>query len=165
MQFWRETVNSATCKIWEPSNIYPSALLGTDVNIGTFCEIGKDVVIGDRTRIGAHSFIPEGVIIGNDVFIGPRVTFTNDKYPPSSPAGWEMIVVKDKAAIGAGSIILPNVFIGENALVGAGSVVTKSVPSREVWAGNPAKYLGNIEEISELRQSKEAKGDICNQRL
>jgi acetyltransferase-like isoleucine patch superfamily enzyme len=33
------------------------------------------------------------------------------------------------------------VTIGENAIVGAGSVVTKSIPSNEIWAGNPAKRI------------------------
>ena len=150
-------MSSATCRIWEPCNIYPSARIGIDVNIGTFCEIGHNVVIGDRTRIGCHSFIPEGVIIGDNVFIGPRVTFTNDKYPPSSPAGWDMIIVHDNAAIGAGCVILPGVYIGRKSLIGAGSVVTKNVPHGEVWAGNPARFIGHIENINELRSKKEEK--------
>lgn len=145
-------------RIWEPSNVYPTARLGQDINIGAFCEIGNNVVIGDRTRIGAHTFIPEGVLIGHNVFVGPRVTFTNDKYPPSSQAGWEMIIVHDDAAIGAGCVILPGVSIGRRALVGAGSVVTKSIPHGQVWAGNPAKYICDIEEVNELRKSKEDNG-------
>ena len=33
---------------------------------------------------------------------------------------------------------------GFSAMVGAGSVVTKSIPSGEVWVGNPAKFLRKI---------------------
>lgn len=43
--------------------------------------------------------------------------------------------------IGARSIILPGVTIGDNVVIGAGSVVTKSLPSGVVVAGNPAKYI------------------------
>ena len=32
--------------------------------------------------------------------------------------------------------------IGKGAIVGAGSVVTKDIPSYEIWAGNPAKKVG-----------------------
>ena len=42
------------------------------------------------------------------------------------------------------SIILKGVTIGENSVVGAGSVVTKDIPSGEVWAGNPAKFIRKI---------------------
>ncbi|MCU0838861.1 MAG: hypothetical protein MUE49_09085, partial [Rhodospirillales bacterium] len=43
--------------------------------------------------------------------------------------------------IGGRSLILPGIEIGDNCVVGAGSVVTKSVPSRCVVAGNPARVL------------------------
>jgi len=132
--------------IWSPSNIYPTADLGIDINIGAFTEIGNNVVIGNRTRIGAFTFIPEGVVIGDDVFIGPHVCFTNDKYPPSKKEDWLRTVIKAKAAIGAGSIILPGITIGEGATIGAGSVVTKNVPPHEVWVGNPAVFLRNKHE-------------------
>ena len=55
------------------------------------------------------------------------------------------VIIKRGAFIGAHSIILKGVTIGENSVIGAGSVVTKSVPSNEIWAGNPAKYLKTIE--------------------
>ena len=37
--------------------------------------------------------------------------------------------------------ILGNVTIGEGSLVGAGSVVTKNIPSNQIWAGNPARMI------------------------
>jgi acetyltransferase-like isoleucine patch superfamily enzyme len=113
-------------KIWHPElvNLY-GCLIGKDCNIGAFVEIGENVIIGDRCRIAAFSFLCDGVILEDDVFVGPRVTFTNDKYPPSDT--WGRILVKHHAAIGAGSIILPNVTIHPYALVGAGCIVTKDV--------------------------------------
>jgi UDP-2-acetamido-3-amino-2,3-dideoxy-glucuronate N-acetyltransferase len=29
-------------------------------------------------------------------------------------------------------------------MIGAGSVVTKNVPSNQLWYGNPAKFIKNI---------------------
>jgi len=55
------------------------------------------------------------------------------------------IVIKKCAYIGMHStIISPNeggLVIGENAIVGAGSLVNKSIPDGETWAGNPAKKI------------------------
>jgi len=80
------------------------------------------------------------VSIGSNCFIAPRVTFTNDKYPPSGKPNWKHTVIEDDVAIGAGSTILPGVRIKKGALIGAGSVVTHDIGENEVWCGNPAKF-------------------------
>lgn len=124
--------------VWQPCNIYPSVKMGENNSIGMFTEIGNDVIIGNDNRIGAHCYIPEGVMIGNDCFLGPRVTFTNDKHPPSGKENWKKTTVGDGAAIGAGVTILPGIIIGARCNVGAGSVVTKDVLCESTVYGNPA---------------------------
>lgn len=127
-------------KIWHPelSNIDDSAVIGENCTIHSHVWIGKGVQIGMGTKIQAFAFIPSGVTIGNGVFIGPRVTFTNDKYPPSG-GDWQDTVVHDGASIGAGAVILPGLYIGAGARVGAGAVVTKNVPAGVTVCGNPAQ--------------------------
>lgn len=127
--------------IWKYTNIYPSAIIGKGNTIGSYVEIDGNVRIGNNNRIGAYSFIPNNVVIGDNCFIGPRVTCTNDKFPPSGEDKWGHICIEDGAAIGAGVVVVTGVTIGSNALVGAGSVVTKDIPANEVWAGNPATFM------------------------
>ena len=57
------------------------------------------------------------------------------------------VVIGDYVYIGAEALIMPGVTIGDHVLVAAGSVVTKSVPSGIVVAGNPAKPICTIEEF------------------
>lgn len=121
---------------------------GEDISVGAFSEVGPNVSIGDRTRIGAFAFIPAGVTIGKDCFIGPRVTFTNDKYPPSKGEGWDATFVGDRAIIGAGAIILPGAHIGDCAFVAAGSVVTKDVCVGMAVKGNPARQFKLSREVN-----------------
>lgn len=128
-------------KVWGNCNIYPTAKLGSGVNVGAFTEIGPRVVIGKNVRIGAMCFIPEGVVIEAEAWVGPRTTFTNDRFPPSEKRYWEKTLVRKGARIGAGCIILPGLELGEGCLIGAGSTVTKSVPPFETWCGVPAKKL------------------------
>src|SRR3989304_5024300 len=126
-------------KYWRPdlSNISLKAEIGADSITHSHVGMGDGVIIGQRCRIQAFSFLPTGVILGDDVFIGPRVTFTNEKYPPLG--GWSNTIVECGAVIGAGAIILPGLVIGKGALIGAGAVVTRDIPAGETWIGNPAK--------------------------
>ena len=128
-------------KLWKPelSNI-GDCEIGDNCRIHSHVWIGDGVKIGNNVRIQAFSFIPTGVTIEDDVFIGPRVTFTNDKYPPSADSSaWKETRVKKGASLGASVTILPGVVIGENARIGAGAVVTKDIPANVVACGVPAR--------------------------
>lgn len=127
--------------------------IGDETSIGTFVEIQKGVKIGARCKIQSHTFICEGVTIEDEVFVGHNVNFLNDRYPGAttqsgelkSEADWvlERTLVRRRAAIGTGAVILPGVTIGDSAVVGAGAVVTKDVPDHCVVVGNPAHPMGN----------------------
>jgi len=137
------------------ANLYGCSL-GDETTVGAFVEIQKGVIIGRRCKISSHSFICEGVTIEDEVFIGHHVCFTNDVYPRSTTADgdlqsegdWELIetIVKRRASVGSGAVILAGLTIGEGSLVGAGSVVTKDVAAGTVVAGNPARVLRHIED-------------------
>ena len=64
------------------------------------------------------------------------------------------IIIGENAFIGARAMVLPGVKIGNNSIVGAQAVVTKNVPNNEVFAGNPAKRLENIEIFVNLIENK-----------
>lgn len=59
------------------------------------------------------------------------------------------VTIGDYVYIGNNSLIMPGVTIGDNVLIAAGSIVTKSIPSNVVVAGNPARYVCSIEEYIE----------------
>ena len=132
--------------IWQFCVIFPHAQIGENCNICSHCLIENEAVVGNNCTIKCGVRLWDGIILEDNVFIGANVTFTNDLYPRSKNEDWTLmkIIVRKGATIGAGSTILPGIEIGENAMVGAGSVVTKSIPSGEVWVGNPAKFLRKI---------------------
>jgi acetyltransferase-like isoleucine patch superfamily enzyme len=128
--------------------------IGDETSIGTFVEIQKGVKVGARCKIQSHTFICEGVTIEDEVFVGHNVNFINDRYPAATnpdgslkgTANWtlERTVVRRRASIGTGAVILSGLEIGEGAVVGAGAVVTRDVPAATVVAGNPARVIRKL---------------------
>jgi acetyltransferase-like isoleucine patch superfamily enzyme len=131
-------------KLVNPVNLY-GCKVGDKVFIGPFVEIQKEVTIGDFTKIQSHTFICELVDIGNHCFIGHGVMFINDKFVNGGPAGgdktlWRRTKIGNNVSIGSNATILP-VTICDNVIIGAGSVVTKSILEKGVYAGNPARKI------------------------
>ncbi|MEW6103496.1 MAG: acyltransferase [bacterium] len=127
--------------------------IGDNTKIGAFVEVQKNAIIGKNCKISSHTFICEGVSIGDNCFIGHGVMFINDNYPKATNPNGEIereedwkerfvkTIIENNVSIGSNATILGNINIGEGAIIGAGSVVTKDVPSHQVWLGNPARMI------------------------
>lgn len=133
--------------IWQFCVVLPNARIGDNCNICSNVFIENDVIIGNNVTVKCGVQLWDGVTVEDNVFIGPNVTFTNDLYPRSKqyPEKFYKTIIKKGASIGANATIICGHTIGENAMIGAGSVVTKDVPSGELWVGNPARFIRKIE--------------------
>lgn len=117
---------------------------------------GGEISIGNNVGL-SHAILcaRERIVIEDNVLIGGGVRiYDNDFHsveyeyrmqPQDQHVRKGSVHIKEGAFIGAHAIILKNVTIGKRAVIGAGSVVTKNVPDNEIWAGNPARYVGAIE--------------------
>lgn len=162
-----------------------SIQLGSQVNIGSFSEIVVEgrlpnsnifgrLVIGDRVVIGSHANIRASggeIHIGHDCLIAQQVSLIASGHTLCTQglyrdAPWDTtktgVFIDENVWIGAGVTVLPGCTIGRNAVVGAGSVVTKSIPANEVWAGIPAKYLRTINRLDAAEQCPECQAIPCS---
>lgn len=142
----REVKAEKNVKIVEPCNLYECEL-GEGVFVGPFVEIQSNVKIGKRSRIQSHSFICSLVDIGEDCFIGHGVMFINDLFregkPTWNPKGWKETKIGNRVSIGSNATILP-VEICDDVVIGAGSVVTKNITKKGIYAGNPAQLIREL---------------------
>ena len=124
--------------------------IGNNVSIGSNSVIEHHVEIADNVRLHSQVFIPEFSILEEGSWIGPNVVLTNAYHPlcPDVKKCLKGPTIGKGAKVGANSTVLPDIVIGEYALIGAGSVVVDNVPPRVVAAGNPAKVMKSIEELS-----------------
>ncbi|MGY6031525.1 acyltransferase [Phytobacter sp. AG2a] len=142
----RNVVRGENVVIYEPVNLYDCEL-ADDVFIGPFVEIQGHTHIGKGSKIQSHTFICEYVTLGERCFIGHGVMFANDMFREGKPnpnrESWGRIVVGNDVSIGSGATILA-VSIADGVVIGAGSVVTKSLTEKGVYAGNPARLLRRL---------------------
>jgi serine O-acetyltransferase len=107
-------------------SLSPEAEVGGGLYIGHF----GHVVVNPRARIGRNCNLSPGVVIGS----GGRGE--DDGQPREG-----VPTLADRVYVGPGAVIFGPVEIGEDAAIGANAVVTKSVPSRAVVAGAPARVV------------------------
>jgi acetyltransferase-like isoleucine patch superfamily enzyme len=137
---------------------YPGKInIGNNVEIIDLVRIKKNeqsiVIVGNGSFIGfgVEINVLQDLSIGKNVLIaaGVKITDVNHLYHPSflpriGHYKSKAISIEDDVWIGANGIILPGVTLGRGAVVAAGSVVTRSIPAWELWAGVPAKFIRYI---------------------
>jgi len=135
--------------------VAPGARLIGDVEIGPEASVWYNCVLrGDvnRIRVGARSNIQDGSVLHVD---SPR---------PGNEAGLPTIIgqevlighlamvhgclLHDRAFVGLGAIVMDGCTIESDAMLAAGAMLTpgKRIPSGQLWAGRPAKYVRDLSE-------------------
>jgi carbonic anhydrase/acetyltransferase-like protein (isoleucine patch superfamily) len=133
--------------IGDDSSIWPGTIVRGDVN---HIRIGARSNIQDGTVIHVSHSGPNGKPVGYPTLIGDDVTIGHGAIIHACSIG-------DACLIGMGAIVLDGAVVEKNGFVGAGAVIPpgKTVASGELWLGNPAKCVRNLneQEIEQLYYS------------
>ena len=136
--------------------VAPGARLIGDIELGPEASIWYNCVLrGDmnRIRIGARTNLQDGSVIHVDP---PRPGGPAEGYP--ALIGSDVLIghmamvhgciLHDRAFVGLGAIVMDGCEIEGDAMLAAGAMLTpgKKVPSGQLWAGRPAKYVRDLTE-------------------
>ena len=149
--------------------LYYSSIMGFTIGKGSSIHLDCTFDCAGGLSIGENSTINAGcsldtrgtIKIGNNVALTSGVWISTVKHDLESidfSATAAAVHIHDYAFIGRRAIVLQGCVIGKGAVLGAAAVLTKSIPDFEVWAGNPARKIGE-------RRRREFKYDCRYRRL
>ena len=121
---------------FRPPRIHPTATIEALVTV--------DAGIERATKIGARSYLMKKVHVGHDAVIGDDCEIA----PLTSVGGH--VELGNGVRVGQGAVFKPFVKVGDGARIGMGAVVTKNVPAGETWVGNPARPLGQKDDVEAI---------------
>ncbi|EIT86927.1 hexapeptide repeat-containing transferase [Fictibacillus macauensis ZFHKF-1] len=127
--------------IRERVTIHGETIIGRGVAIENDCTIGK------RCKIETNAYITAYSTLEDDVFIAPCVVTTNDNYLARCEerfSHFKGVTIKRGGRIGANATILPGKVMEEESVAAAGSLVTKDLGARTIYAGHPAKPFREV---------------------
>lgn len=117
--------------------------IGDHVGMSSPCIwINEKLTIGNHVNIGGNCMILDTDVHQLDYLVrrGEKPT-NNDSTTTVQTAP---VTIEDDVWIGANCQILKGVTIGARSVIGAGSVVTKSIPSDCIAAGNPCRVIREL---------------------
>lgn len=143
--------------------VAPGASVIGDVQVGRGSSIWYGCVLrGDvnSIRVGSGTNIQDNslVHVAKSNLSGKVLpTVIGDNVTVGHSAVLHGCTVEDEAFVGMGATLLDGVVVEKHGMVAAGALVRQDtrIPSGEVWAGNPAKFLRKLteEEIAFISQS------------
>ncbi|MDO4269901.1 MAG: acetyltransferase [Eubacteriales bacterium] len=119
-----------------PYLVHPSAVVGSNVEIGYGTVVMAGTVINCRTRIGRGCIVNTGATVDHDNVLEDYVHLS----PGVHLAG--TVHIGKRSWLGIGSVVCNYCKIGPDCVIGAGAAVCKDLLQAGTYVGVPAKAIG-----------------------
>ena len=111
--------------------------IANDVGISSTTLVAREKIqIGERTIIGADCLIVDTDFHSLNAAVRQRAATDHPKA--------KAVQIGNSVFVGARCILLKGVVINEASVLGAGSVLSRAVPQKTLFAGNPASFIKTL---------------------
>jgi UDP-2-acetamido-3-amino-2,3-dideoxy-glucuronate N-acetyltransferase len=134
--------------VGDQAHVRERAQVGPESVIGRGSQVENHVTVGARVKVQSSCYLTAYSDVEDDVFVGPGVVTMNDHAMGRHPRGDPLrgVTLQRACRIGGAAALLPGIEVGEEAFVAAGAHVVRSVPSRAVVMGVPARVVREVPE-------------------
>lgn len=115
--------------------VHPMAYVAPSVQLGAGCVVMPNVSMSPASVLGKGCMMMAGSMMGHDNTVGDYCHIA-----AQATVGSYLTIGKG-VHIGLNATVRENLSIGDFATLGMGAVLTKHMARKEIWAGNPAKFL------------------------
>lgn len=115
--------------------VHPTSYVAPNVVLGPGTVIMPSVCISSGTKFGKNCLVMVAATVGHDNEIGD---FT---HIAAQACIGSYLKVGKGVHFGLNCTIRENLTIGDYSTIGMGAVLTKNVEEKDIWVGNPAKFL------------------------
>lgn len=125
--------------IIQESSFIPSRLRLYLIKAGGVCIEGKCFI---GSHVSFDSLRPDLITIGKGCCITSGTKILSHFMSPDDDAMYYgEVIIGERVFVGMNTLIVNSVSIGNDSVIGAGSIVLKDIGEKEIWAGNPAKFI------------------------
>ncbi|RLC50864.1 MAG: hypothetical protein DRZ79_03715 [Candidatus Cloacimonadota bacterium] len=120
--------------------IHPSAYVAPNVEIGKGSVIMPQVSVSSGVKIGKCCLVMVNASIGHNSKIG------NYCHLAAQSCISSFVELETGVHIGLNATVRENIIIKKYSSLGMGSVLLQNIGEKEIWAGNPARFLRKANE-------------------
>lgn len=115
--------------------VHPMAYVAPSVQLGPGCIIMPQVAMSPGSRLGKGCIMMVGATMGHDNQVGDFCHIA------AQAAVGSYLHIGKGVHIGLNATVRESLTIGDYATLGMGGVLVNNIGEKEIWAGNPAKFI------------------------
>lgn len=121
-----------------------ATVIASTAHVSRYAEIGRGTVVLHGAFVNAGAVVGDNCILNTGCIVDHDVTVGNHSHISTGALLNGCVDIGEGCFIGSGAVVIQGVHIAAGSVIGAGAVVTADITGPGIYAGVPAKKIGDI---------------------